>query len=105
MQKRILNYRPTWDFQKNLNDSNQNVTGNYYPIQSALSMNDGDRVFTVTNDRSQGATSLKPGQIEFMQQRRTPGHDNKGMPEEYNELDKNGNGIRVPATYQIQLFD
>lgn len=32
MQKRILNYRPTWDIQKNYNESYQNITGNYYPI-------------------------------------------------------------------------
>jgi len=27
------------------------------------------------------------------------------MPETYDERDENGNGIRVPASYQIQLFD
>jgi len=32
MQKRILNYRPTWDIQQNYNDSNENITANYYPI-------------------------------------------------------------------------
>ena len=53
MQKRILNYRPTWDFAgTNLRDSNENVTGNYYPVQSALSMVDGDLMFIVMNDRS-----------------------------------------------------
>lgn len=41
MQERKLNYRPTWDYvNTNLNDSNQNITGNYYPVQSALSMLD-----------------------------------------------------------------
>jgi lysosomal alpha-mannosidase len=38
MQKRILNYRPTWDIQQNYNDSNENITANYYPIQQAISM-------------------------------------------------------------------
>jgi lysosomal alpha-mannosidase len=54
MQKRILNYRPTWDIQANYNDSNENVTANYYPINSAISMKDihSDRVFTVMNGRS-----------------------------------------------------
>jgi hypothetical protein len=33
MQERKLNYRPTWDFiNTNLADSNQNITGNYYPV-------------------------------------------------------------------------
>ena len=41
MQERILNYRPTWDFvNTNLKDSNQNITGNYYPVNSAVSMVD-----------------------------------------------------------------
>jgi hypothetical protein len=67
MQKRILNSRPTWDFANtNLKDSNENITANYYPVQSALSMLDGSKVFTVMNDRSQGASALKEGTIEFM---------------------------------------
>lgn len=40
MQKRILNYRPTWDIQLNYNESNENITANYYPIDSAISMID-----------------------------------------------------------------
>jgi hypothetical protein len=63
MQKRILNYRPTWDIQANYNDSLENITANFYPINSAISMIDGDRVFTVTNDRSQAGSSLKEGAI------------------------------------------
>ena len=70
MQKRILNYRPTWDINENYNSSNENITANFYPVNSALSMRDGDRVFTVMNDRSQAASALKNGQIEFMQNRR-----------------------------------
>lgn len=100
MQERILNYRPTWDFvNTNLKDSNENITGNYYPVNSAVSMQDGDKVFTVMNDRSQGASALKEGTIEFMQNRRTLGDDGKGMGEGSNEMDQNGNGIRVVASY------
>ena len=66
MQKRILNYRPTWDLQANYNQSNENITANYYPVQSAISMKDGSRVFTVMNDRSQGGSALSDGTIEFM---------------------------------------
>lgn len=106
MQKRVLNFRPTWDFvNTNLKDSNENITGNYYPVQSALSMIDDNKVFTVMNDRSQGASALSEGTIEFMQNRRTPGNDGKGMPEGSNEEDKYGNGIRVVASYQVALFD
>jgi lysosomal alpha-mannosidase len=35
MQKRILDYRPTWDFVGFLN-----VTQNYYPVNSAIAIND-----------------------------------------------------------------
>jgi hypothetical protein len=54
MQKRILNYRPTWDLvNTNYKDSLENVTANYFPINSAISMNDifSSRRFTVMNDR------------------------------------------------------
>ena len=108
MQERKLNYRPTWDFvNTNLADSNENITGNYFPVQSALSMLDtkSDMIFTVMNDRSQGASALEEGTIAFMQNRRTPGNDCKGMPESLSEVDSLGNGIRVRATYDIQLFD
>lgn len=55
------------------------------------------------NDRSQGASALDEGRIEFMQHRRVPADDNKGVDEFLNERDSNGNGIRVPASYYVQL--
>jgi hypothetical protein len=108
MQKRILNYRPTWDLvATNYADSLENVTANYFPIQSALSMKDvnSERMFTVMNDRSQGGSALADGTIEFMQNRRIPADDSRGMGEWVNEVDELGNGIRVPATYHVQIFD
>jgi len=36
MQKRVKNFRPTWNFANNLKASNENVTGNFYPITSAI---------------------------------------------------------------------
>ena len=106
MQKRILNYRPTWDLvNTNYKDSLENVTANYYPINSAISMEDGDRVFTVMNGRSQGGSALAPGNIELMQNRRIPADDGRGMGEYVDEKDSLGNGIRVPATYYVQLFE
>jgi hypothetical protein len=106
MQKRILNYRPTWDLvNTNYKDSLENVTANYYPINSAISMEDGNRVFTVMNGRSQGGSALAPGNIEFMQNRRIPADDGRGVEEYLDEKDELGNGIRVPATYYVMLFD
>ena len=74
MQKRILNYRPTWNLSLNYNDSLENVTANYYPINSAVQIKDiySDRVFTVMNDRPQAGSALKEGAIQLMQNRRIP---------------------------------
>jgi hypothetical protein len=107
MQKRILNYRPTWDLvNTNYKDSLENVTANYYPINSAISMQevDGDRQFTVMNDRSQAGSALHEGGIQFMQNRRIPSDDSRGMGEWLDETDAYGNGIRVPATYFVDIF-
>jgi len=107
MQERILNYRPTWDLvNTNYKDSLENVTANYYPINSAISMREvgGDRQFTVMNDRSQSGSALTEGGIQFMQNRRIPSDDSRGMGEWLNEEDAYGNGIRVPATYYVDIF-
>lgn len=65
MQKRILNFRPTWNIENNYKESNENVTANYYPINSAISMRDEKqgKVFTVMNDRAQAGSALEPGAI------------------------------------------
>jgi hypothetical protein len=42
---------------------------------------DDERLFTVTNDRSQGGSALDAGSIEFMQHRRIPADDSRGMGE------------------------
>lgn len=68
MQNRTLNYRPTWNLQANYNDSLENVTANFYPINSAISAKqwkDGayTRQFTVSNDRPQAGSSLAPGEF------------------------------------------
>ena len=108
MQKRKLNYRPTWNFDIELSegDPNTNITANYYPITSAISMKDlaSDRVFTVMNDRTQGGSALKPGNIELMQNRRIMGDDGRGVGEALDERDEQSKGVRVPATYYIQIF-
>jgi hypothetical protein len=105
MQKRVLNYRPTWDIQQNYNDSNENITMNYFPIQQAISMKtvDESRIFTVTNDRSQSGSALEEGSIELMQHRSIPACDDKGSDEYLVELDQYNNSIRVPATYFVNI--
>jgi hypothetical protein len=73
MEKRVLNYRTYYNFTEAWSDPsipgyNQNISGNYYPINSAISIQDvnSKRRMTVMNDRSQGGTSIAPGTIELM---------------------------------------
>ncbi len=49
MQKRVLNYRESYDFL-----SFEEISGNYYPINSAIAIVDEKQnlQFTVMNDRS-----------------------------------------------------
>ena len=98
MQKRILNYRPTWNF-----TTNEPVSGNYYPINSAIAIVDTakDLQLTVMNDRSQGGSSLNQGRVELMQNRRLYYDDWRGVDEALNETDFYGNGIIVHASYKV----
>jgi len=113
MQKRILDHRDTWDIVKvNYARSYDNVSANYYPINSAISIIDdtrpaqeGNLKLTVMNDRAQGGSALEPGSIQLMQNRRVFGDDGKGMDEYLNERDASGRGIRVPATYYVEVID
>ena len=110
MQKRILNYRSYYNFTEDWKDAsgkhpqhNQNISSNWYPVNSAITLKEGNRQFTVLNDRSQGGASLQKGRIELMQHRRVPADDNKGVAEYLNEKDPDGKGIRVPASYFVQF--
>lgn len=66
MQKRILNYRPTWNL--TLASGGSNITANYYPIQTAIAIRDETTgmQMTVMNDRSQGGSVIKNGRVELM---------------------------------------
>ena len=76
MQKRVLNKRPGWTV-----DTDQKVSSNYYPINSAIairSANSSNQI-TVMNDRSQGGSVLENGTIELMQNRRLMHDDHRGV--------------------------
>jgi len=59
---------------------------------------------TVMNDRSQGGAVVQKGRIELMQNRRLFHDDWRGVDENLNEVDQYGNGITVPAVYQLHIF-
>ena len=101
MQKRVLNYRPSFNITDYYLESN--ITGNYYPVTSAIQIRDeknGNRM-TVMNDKTQGGSSLEPGTIELMQNRLLPQDDGKGQDDHLIEKDSYGNTIRVRATYHL----
>lgn len=105
MQKRVLNYRPTWDLQKNYALSNENVTANFFPINSAMYMKatNSKRSFLVMNDKSQAGSALVPGGFQFLMNRRIPADDWRGMGEWVDEKGDDGFGIRVSSTYFLSL--
>lgn len=104
MQKRVLNHRDTWEL--HLADW-MNVTANYFPVASAIAAQDLSKNLQLTfmNSRTQGGSVLKNGRLELMQNRRMNGEDGKGVGEALNETDSAGNGMSVPATYYVQLFN
>lgn len=62
MQWRKLNYRPTFD----LHPEGEEVTVNYFPVNSAISYTCNNHWVTVLNDRSMGGSVLGNGVIELM---------------------------------------
>jgi alpha-mannosidase len=57
------------------------------------------------NSRPQGGSVIKNGRIELMQNRRINKDDKRGMGEPLSEVNAAGEGITVPATYYVQLFN
>ena len=102
MQKRVFDYRPTWDLY-----TEEHVSGNYYPVNSAIAIVEKTKALqmTVMNDRSQAGSVIKNGRIELLMNRRLYYDDSRGVNEPLNETDSYGNGITVPATYHLELID
>jgi hypothetical protein len=83
-----------------------NITENYYPVTGAISIHDNKtkKQVILYTDRTQGATSLKNGQIEVMVNRRIQSRDSKGIGEPLNEIDfKTRKGIDTNHTYFLQI--
>ena len=88
-----------------MHDTRNKVSANWYSITSAITLIDGDKVFSVMNDHAQGGTSIANGEIQIMQNRNSETDDHRGMAEPIDEKDKFGNRIRVDATYYIDIYD
>jgi len=104
MQERRINYNPRFEWNKDKN----NITGNYYPVDSAIAIRDvgRKRQATILNTRPQGGSAeLTKGNIELVQNRRLLQDDNKGVTEILNETDSKGIGLKTTARYYLQIFD
>jgi len=98
LQRRVLNFRPTWDLAVS-----QPVSGNYYPVQSTIFIKDNSTSegFAIIPDRSQGGASLTRGHIEIMIHRRLRNDDYRGVGEALNEIDWDGQGMRQWVTHTL----
>jgi alpha-mannosidase len=82
-QQRKRDYRPTWNY-----TVSESVSGNYYPMTTAVRIEDAQMSLAVLTDRSQGVSSMSDGSIEICLHRRTltglmaldePGDDGRGL--------------------------
>ncbi|XP_052852729.1 lysosomal alpha-mannosidase-like [Drosophila gunungcola] len=64
----------------------QPTSGNYYPITSRIALQDSNKRIALLNDRAQGGSSMKDGQLELMLHRRLVRDDGYGVGEALNEL-------------------
>jgi len=106
MQKRLINYRPTWNISDNyLEGWGSNITANFYPVVSAIQLRDEaqGKILTVLNDRSQAGAMLENGKVQLMQNRRLFRDDQRGVAEPLDQHDDQLRGIRVKTTYHVEL--
>jgi lysosomal alpha-mannosidase len=66
MQERIQDFRFSWNFTYDLDYQIENITANYYPVDSAIFIENKEIRMTVLTDRTQGGSSLRDGTIELM---------------------------------------
>ena len=82
MQKRVKDFRPTW----NLTTSYEPVSQNYFPLNALATVTSSHGgMLSLVTDRSQGVASLQVGEMEVMVHRRLFCDDNKGVGEPLNE--------------------
>jgi lysosomal alpha-mannosidase len=87
------------------------ISGNYYPVDSAIAMRDEEKKIQVTimNDRPQGGSAdlTEAASIELVQERRLLSGDNLGINgvENVNEFDLDGKGHQVNCSYKMHIFN
>lgn len=100
--KRVLNYRPTFNL-----TIEEPVSGNYYPVSSFIYVTDpvSGVTMSIATDRAQGGSSLSNGAIELMLHRRLSLDDNLGVGEVLNEtgLSHEGEGLIIRTKHLIDI--
>ncbi|XP_043527609.1 lysosomal alpha-mannosidase isoform X2 [Frieseomelitta varia] len=97
MLKRKRDYRPTWNI-----ELEEQVSGNYYPITSKISLKDNENQLKLSllTDRAEGGTSMRDGEIEMMVHRRLLKDDAFGVGEALNES-AFGEGLVIRGSHYI----
>lgn len=80
MLKRKRNIRETWDIRLE-----EFISGNYYPINSKIAIEDENHRLAILPDRAQGGSSIFDGSVELMVHRRLLHDDEWGVDEALNE--------------------
>ncbi|GAB2278356.1 hypothetical protein Dimus_013039 [Dionaea muscipula] len=99
--KRNRDYRADWDL-----EVNQPISGNYYPINLGIFVEDDIRELSVLVDRSVGGSSLVDGQIELMLHRRLLHDDARGVGEGLNEtvcISDGCRGLTIVGKYFMRI--
>ncbi|KAI3867761.1 hypothetical protein MKX03_013537 [Papaver bracteatum] len=99
--KRIRDYRTDWDL-----EVHQPASGNYYPINLGLYIEDKSTELSVLVDRAVGGSSLVDGQIELMLHRRLLHDDGKGVGESLNEtvcVLNECKGLTIQGTFYLRI--
>ena len=82
-QQRKRDYRPSWNY-----TVIEPISGNYYPMTTAVRIEDAQISLAILTDRAQGVSSITDGSIEICLHRRTltgwmplnePGEDGRGL--------------------------
>jgi len=95
-QPRTRDSRPTWNW-----TNVAPVAGNYYPLSTALTMDDGVTGLGIVVDRAQGAASLQDGSVEVMLHRRILTGCGLSVP--LNETGQDGRGLIITGVHRVVL--
>lgn len=109
--ERKRDHRPSWPI-----EVFEPVSGNYYPINAAIYIEDENASLAVLTDRTQGGGSILDGSVELMAQRRLLADDQRGVKEPLNETaggvnpyppygdaTRYGEGMVVRGNYRIMV--